>query len=109
MTWSYLVADAQPDELREEAAAELGFDELLVGAAQRALVDALADNTTRELVVLQLQLRPALRTGVVLREHRTDTICHSGLELYCGSTELTASITQGLVVLRERTANTRNY
>ena len=85
MTWSYLVADAQPDELREEAAAELGFDELLVGAAQRALVDALADNTTRELVVLQLQLRPALRTGVVLREHRTDTICHSGLGSIAGT------------------------
>ncbi len=54
---THLVVDAQSDDEREEGARELGLDELSVAAAQRGLVQTLADDAARDLVQLRLEVR----------------------------------------------------
>ena len=66
----YLVVHPQADDLGQEGAREASADQLLVGPAQRRLVQALPHHAPRKLVHLQAQVGRPVGVWVHLRRRR---------------------------------------
>ena len=63
---SYLVIHPEADDLCEEGAGEASADQLLVGSAQRRLIQTLPHHAARKLINLNAQVDGALCVGVDL-------------------------------------------